>query len=138
MANGAYKKTKKLILDADVDLLVDDIRVILVDAADYTVDLTNHDFLDDVPAAARVATSGALGSKTTTDGIFDAADVTFTSVSGDQSEALIIYKHTGVEGTSPLIVYLDTGYTGLPITPNGGNINLLWPNDSNKIFAITG
>lgn len=138
MANKAYVKSKKLLLDGDIDLLVDDIRVILVDTADYTLDETNHDFLDDVPAAARVAVSGSLTGKSTTGGVFDASDTVFSAVSGDPSEALIIYKHTGTASTSPLIVYLDTGYSGLPITPNGGDINLLFPNDANKIFAITG
>jgi hypothetical protein len=44
------------------------------------------------------------------------ADGVLASVSGDQSEALIIYKDTGAEGTSPLIAYIDT-VTGLPVNP---------------------
>ena len=56
-------------------------------------------------------------------GVFDAADVAFTTVTGDPSEVLVIYKDTGSAATSPLIAYIDTA-TGLPVTPNGGNINV--------------
>lgn len=135
MANAIYGLGRAAFLGADIDWLADDIRIILIDTADYTVNLATDDFLNDVPAAARVATSGALGSKTSTAGVADAADVTFTSVTGDVSEAIVIYKHTGVEATSQLIAYIDTA-TGLPVTPNGGNINVLWDGGANKIFKL--
>ena len=126
MANGIFASAKKAILDGDVDLLVDDIRVVLVDAADYTVNLATHDFLDDIPVGARVAVSGALASKTTTAGTFDAADVTLSAVTGDQSEAVVFYVHTGNDATARLLFYIDTGVTGLPVTPNGNDIDLIW------------
>lgn len=127
MANAIYDKFRqaRMTADSNIDLENGDVRVILVDAADYTFSQT-HDFLDDVPLGARVATSSALSSKTVTDGVFDAADVTFSAVTGDQSEALIFYIHTGVEGTSRLVAYIDTGVTGLPVTPNGGDIVVAW------------
>jgi hypothetical protein len=68
-----------------------------------------------------------LGTKTFTDGLFDAADTSFTGVSGVQSEALIVYIDTGSAATSRVVCFLDTGYTGLPVTPNGGDINVAWP-----------
>jgi hypothetical protein len=52
----------------------------------------------------------------------DAADFTFPTVTGDQSEALIFWKDTGTDTTSPLLVFLDTATSGLPVTPNGGDI----------------
>lgn len=133
MANALYDKYKKLILDADLDMLLDDLKVVLVDTATYTVDLNLHDFLDDIPAGERVATSANMASKTTTDGTFDAADITFSSVTGDVSEALVIYKDTGSAATSPLIAYIDTA-TGLPVTPNGGDITVTW--NASGIFDI--
>lgn len=134
MAKYLYHKARTSFAKGEIDLLTDDIRIILVDTADYTVDQANHDFLSDVPAGARVATSGALASKTVTDpGVFDAADVTLSSVSGDVSEAIIGYKHTGTESTSNLIWY-DTDASGLPITPNGQNITITW--DAGGIITI--
>ena len=136
MANALYEKYGKLALDADLDLLVDNIKCVLVDTATYTVDLVNHDFLDDIPAGERVATSGNMTTKTTTAGVFDADNITFSSVSGDVSEALVIYKDTGVAATSPLIAYIDTAAAGLPVTPNGGDITITW--NASGIFSIVG
>lgn len=110
------------------------IKVILVDTADYTVDLAVHDNLDDVAGAARVAT-GTLTLLDPSAGVCDANDVTFSTVSGDPSEALIIYKDTGVESTSTLIAYIDSA-TGLPVTPNGGDILVQWSDGASKIFKL--
>jgi len=134
MANAFYTSALKAFLDADIDLLTDTIKVQMIDAADYSFSAA-HDFLDDVPAGARVGTAATLASKTTAGGVFDAADVTFTSVTGDPLEAIIIFKDTGVEATSNLICYIDTG-TGFPLTPDGGNITLTFDSGANKIFAI--
>ena len=135
MANALYDKGREGFLDGSIDWDTDDIRCILIDAADYTVDLAAHDNLDDIPAAARVAVSGAITSKTVAAGVADAADVTFSSVSGDVSEAIVIYKHTGTESTSRLIAYIDSA-TGLPVTPNGGDITVQWDSGASKIFKL--
>lgn len=135
MANAIYPLYKQALLDADtnVDLVAGDVRVILVDTADYTYS-ASHNFLDDVPAGARVAVSGAMTNKTVTSGTFDADDVVWSAVTGDPAEALIFYIHTGVEGTSRLVAYIDTGQTGLPITPNGGDITAAW--NASGIFTL--
>ena len=138
IANGFFQPFKNNLLtqaatQIDFDA-PDDIRVILIDSGAYTVDLTNHDFLDDVAAGARIATV-ALTGEAVSGNVFDANDATFTAVSGVQSEALILYKHTGVEATSRLICYIDTA-TNLPVTPNGGDITVAWDAGANKIFAL--
>lgn len=124
MTNQVFDSAAESLLRADIDLLVDDIRTILIDAADYTVNISTHDFLDDVAAGARVATSGALTSKTvgTVSRAFDAADETWSAVSGDVSEETLFYVHSGVETTSDLILHCDTFSAGMPVTPNGGDI----------------
>jgi hypothetical protein len=133
--NALYDKAREAFLLGDIDWVADDIRAILVDLNDYTPNLATHDFLDDVPAGARVAVSGALASKTATNGVADAADLTFTAVTGDESEALLLYVHTGVDATSRLIALIDTA-TGLPVTPNGGDITVEWDSGANKIFKL--
>lgn len=135
MTNALYDKGREGFLDGSIDWDTNDIRAILIDAADYTVNLSTHDNLDDIPAAARVAVSGALSGKTVTNGVADADDVTWTSVTGDVSEAIVLYKHTGTESTSRLIAYIDTA-TGLPVTPNGGNITVAWSSGADKIFKL--
>jgi hypothetical protein len=116
----------------------DDIRAMLVDSADYSTAEANkdvHDFKDDVASGGIVSTSGAFTGKSYSLGVCDADDVTFSAVSGDSCEYVIIYKHTGADATARLIAKIDS-YNGLPITPNGGDIRLAWPGDSNKIFKL--
>ena len=134
MANFVFPSAKKAMMDGALALDSAVIKCVLIDQADDTP-TTADDFLDDVAAAARVGTPQTLGTKTTTGGVFDAADVTFPSVTGDVCEGLLIYEDTGVEGTSHLIAYIDTA-TGLPVTPNGGNITVTWDAGANKIFAL--
>ena len=135
MANALYDKGREAFLAGDLDWDANTIKVYLIDAADYTVNLSTDQFASDIPGAAKVATSAALSSKTTTAGVADAGDFTFTAVTGDPSEALVIWQDTGVQGTSRLIAYIDSA-TGLPVTPNGGDITVTWDNGANKIFKL--
>jgi hypothetical protein len=135
MANGLYAKGREGFLDGSIDWDTGDIRVILVDTADYSVNLATHETLADVAAGARVAVSGAFGTKTVTGGVADAADITFSAVSGDVCEALVIYQHTGAE-SARLIAYIDTVTSGLPVTPNGGDITVQWDSGASKIFKL--
>jgi hypothetical protein len=123
MANAIYPKACEQMLQGGIDLLSDDVKLVLVDADDYTYNAA-HEFLSSIPAGARVATSPNLGSKTVTNGLFNAGNTSFSSVSGDISEAVVVFIDTGDPDTSRLIAYLDTGHTGLPITPDGNNINV--------------
>jgi hypothetical protein len=122
MANILYPKGAEAILNGDIDWNTDTIKVALVDTGTYTYNAA-HDFLDDLSGV--VGTAQTLGSVTITGGVLDAANPTFTAVSGATVEALVIYKDTGVAGTSPLLVYIDSA-TGLPVTPNGGDITVEW------------
>lgn len=135
MANALFASAKEQFLKADLDL-DDSLKVIGVDHADDTPVPATDDFLDDISAPARVFTSGALASKTFTGGVFDAADLTIATVTGDQFESLVIFNDTpGTEATKDLIAFIDTA-TGLPCTPNGADITIQWDSGANKIFAL--
>jgi hypothetical protein len=83
-----------------------------------------------------VSTTATLASKTVTLGVADAADSVWSAVTaGAACPYVIVKKHTGTAATSNLIVYIDTA-TGLPVTPNGGDINLVFDNGANKIFKL--
>ena len=135
MANALYGLGRQGFLDGDIDWAANDIKCVLVDTAAYTVSIDVHQFLSDVPGGARIATSANFTTKTSTLGVADADDVTFGSVTGAESEALIIYYDSGVEGNSPLLAYIDTA-TGLPVTPNGGDITVTWDSGADKIFKL--
>ena len=64
------------------------------------------DNLDDFDAAV-VGTAQTLTSPTVTQGVADAADVTFSSVSGATVEAILIYKDTGTASTSRVAALID-------------------------------
>ena len=136
MANSLYTKAKQGLIDGSIDLDTDDIRVVLADSGAYTPNLATDDNLDDIPAGARVAVSDALAGKTVTDGVFDADDIIIVAVTGDQFEYLALYKHTGTESTSRLILLIDSA-TGLPCTPNGSDITIQWPAGDDKIFRLS-
>lgn len=125
MATKVYPLGTKAFIDNDMDFSADTIKAVLVDAADYTYS-DAHDFLDDVAAGARATNgTGTLASKTVVRAsnviTLDAADLTLTAVTGDPSEAVVVYKDTGAEATSPLLAYLELSAA---VTPNGGNITL--------------
>jgi hypothetical protein len=141
MANAIYPKAKRKWMfpgtlgttqGTAIDLESDTIKAALIDTGTYTYS-TAHEYYSDlsgVVGTPQTITTPALLSDIT----FDGDNVTYTSVSGATVEAIVIYKDTGTAGTSPLIAYLDTSVTGLPVTPNGGNITVTW--DAAGIFTL--
>lgn len=99
----------------------------LVDTGTYTYSAA-HDFYNDLTGI--VGTDQEITSKTfgtVASGVFDGADITYTAVSGASVEALVFYvKNAGANSTWRLLFFEDTGVTGLPVTPNGGNISVAW------------
>lgn len=134
MSNTLFDKGRQRFLEGTLNWLTDTVKCQLVDTATYTFSQT-HEFFSDVGVPARIGTTTALSGKTTGGGAADANDVTFSAVSGATTEAMVIYKDTGTEATSPLIAFIDTA-TGLPITPNGGDIIITWDNGVNRIFKL--
>lgn len=134
MANALYGLGREAFLGGDLDWDANTIKAVLTDHGADTPNVTTDDFLDDI-SAGTIATSGAFATKTKTLGVADADDITFSSVSGATVESVNIYKDSGVASSSTLIAYIDTA-TGLPCTPNGGNITVQWDNGANKIFKL--
>lgn len=126
MANAIYPEFKEAALSAMLNSAT--VKAVLIDLADYTYSAA-HDFLADIPAAARVAISAALTSKDFAAGVFSSADVSFVAVSGDQLEAFAFFIDTGDEATSRLIHFQDTGVAEFPFTPDGGNVVLECPTE---------
>ncbi len=124
MANALYPKWKEAVMQATSNSsLGGTVKAALVDTGTYTYS-ASHEFLSSLSGV--VGTAQTLGTKTFTGGVFDAADITYTAVSGASAEAIVIYIDTGSSATSRLVAFIDTGQTGLPVTPNGGDINVTW------------
>jgi len=128
MANALYQKWKEQLLQftANNSLAAGTVKVALIDTGAGGYTFSDTDQFWSAASGASVGTPQTLTSKTYTNGVFDAADVTFNSVTGNSVEALIIFIDTGTASTSPLVAYIDSGVTNLPVTPNGGNISIAW------------
>ncbi len=134
LANGFYQKGLESFGKGEISWIDDTIKVLLVDAT-YTPNLSTDQFLSDIAAGKRVATSGGITNRLATDGVADADDVVFSSVSGSIIAYVVFFQSTGVEGTSRLIIVWDA-MDGLPLTPDGTNITLQLDNDVDKIFRL--
>ena len=133
MANALYPKWKEQLLQftANNNLSAGTVKVALVTAG-YTYSSTDQ-YYSSVSASV-VGTPQTIGSKTFTNGVFSGSNVTFTAVTGSQVTKLVIYIDTGTAATSPVVAYIDTGVTNLPVTPNGGDISITW--NASGIFAL--
>jgi hypothetical protein len=136
MADALYDLGRQKFLEGSIAYLTDTIKVALVKST-YTPNLSTHQFYSDLtPGTNVIGTPQTLASKTSTNGVADAADVTFTAVSAGSTVSYVaIYKDTGTASTSPLIALIDTG-VGLPVMTNGGDISVTWDNGSLKIFRL--
>ncbi len=133
MANALYPKAKEAFLNGSINMVANTVTIALVDTGVYTFS-SSHQFRNEVANSA-IISSTTLTNKTITNGVFDADDATFSSVTGANCEALIIFTDTGIQGTSRLVAYIDSA-TGLPILPNGGDITVAFSSGSSRIFAL--
>lgn len=138
MANAIYPLFKQELMKAQANNELDSaegatgVFCALVDTGTYTYS-SAHQFYSSLSGI--VGTDQEILTKTQVNGTFDGTDLTYTAVSGATVEALVLYrKNAGASTTWPLIAYIDTGVTGLPVTPNGGNITITW--NASGIFAL--
>ena len=133
MANSMYGLGREAFLVGSIDALTDTLALAMFTTA-YTPNLTTDQFY-----STPVASSGLVGSKVSLTsvtgalGTLSAGNVTFTSVSGSTASYLVLFKDTGTNSTSPLIGLIDTA-SGLPVTPNGGNITVAW--SGGQVFTL--
>lgn len=134
MANALFSAGREGVLDRTIDATASTLTVALVRGYAFSA---AHKFVSDLTGAGgSVVASSALTSKTYTSGVLDAADVTFSAVaSGTACSCLVVYNNTGTDAASRLLAFIDTA-TGLPVTPNGGDVDVAWDNGSNKIFKL--
>ena len=129
MANAVYPKYKNSLLQGDANTALTGsgstgLYAALVDTGTYTYNPANQFYSD---LSGIVGTPQEVASVTTVGGLIDGADCTYTAVSGPTVEAIVLYrKNAGANTTWRLVAYIDTGVTGLPLTPNGGDVAVVW------------
>jgi len=139
MANAVYPLYKQTLLtnaatniSLDQDTTADGPYCSLVDTGTYTYS-ASHQFFSSL--AGIQGTDQRVAVPTVVNGTLKGNNLTYTAVSGVSIESLVIYRHnSGANTTWRLVVYLDTGITGLPVTPNGGDISVTW--DATGIFSL--
>lgn len=129
MTKVVYPSALSGYLKADIDSDTVTYKLQLVDV-DYVYS-SAHDFLNDVPAGARIGTAQSLTSVTigtVAAGVIDAADVTVPSVTaGDTVVGYVIYNDTpATEATKHLVVFVNekADASAISIATNGGNIGV--------------
>lgn len=136
MANQLFDHARELFLTGALDWTSSTIYAAMIDTSLYTKDVSGHSYLSDVSGSAIISTSPAFTNKGAAGGAASADSVTFSSVShANPLGGIIIYAYISAPETSPLIAWIDTA-TGLPITPNGGDIIVNWDPGPNKIFRL--
>lgn len=128
MASQLYPKgaAHLLGLTTQIDLDSDNIKILFYDNSFSS----GHEFVSDLTGADIIARSGNLSGKSVTGGVFDASDLTVTSVSGSAFDHVILYKDTGSDATSPLIAFFDV----TTFTPTGGDVDVVF--NASGIFSI--
>lgn len=133
MASAMFDPGREGFLDGSIDWDTGDQRVMLVRST-YTFDATDK-FVSDLGAVDN-GRSAALGTKTVTNGVSDAADTTLTATAAVACNAVVVFQHTGSDATARLIAYVDTA-TGLPFTPAASQVvNVTFDSGANKIFKL--
>ena len=131
-----YDLARQSFLNGAINWTNDTIKAILVSNA-YTPNAATHQYLSSIPAAQRLSTSVALTAKTSAAGVAGADNTIFPAVTaGNTGNAIVIIKDTGTDTTSPLIAYIDSAASGLPVTTNGGDVNCGWDTGANRIFKL--
>lgn len=133
MANALFDPGREGFLDGSIDWDTNDMRVMLVKST-YAYDAADK-FVSDLGSVDN-GRSAALGTKTVTSGVADAADTTLTATSAVACNALVVYQYNASDAAARVIAYIDTA-TGLPFTPAASQqVNIAWDNGSNKIFKL--
>ena len=142
-ANGHFRVTNLTGTTFSIQDYVTDANVagngVFAGADPNFVQLDGAQNLDDIPGGARHAIlTASIGSKAIVAGAADSADWTWTTVpadGGEDSDAVVVYEHTGVEATSRLLLFI-TEATGLPVIPNGGDITFQVNNNVHRLFRL--
>lgn len=137
MSNFIYVHSKQALLDGDIDVLVDTLKVAIVDNS-YIPNSDLHQFISDISINSIKYRTQKLVDVSSDNGILDADDLIISNYPGDAFNALIIYKDTGVDSTSRLIAYIDES-PGLPFggVASSVTINIAWSNGPTKIISLS-
>lgn len=131
--SGIYNLAREKFLNGQLNWGTITLRAALVDTGVYTPNFDTDAFMSSVAAGA-IARSGDLTTSSAL-GVADATDATFTAVTGATCEAVVLYAFITNDAASIPIALIDqTSNASLPVTPNGGDITVVW--NASGIFKL--
>jgi hypothetical protein len=134
MANACYDPWKTQLMQGGANSsLAGTVKQTYADITGaYSVNAVTDAFVNTLAANDNPNYGSAVSLATKTYGVvaasvFDADDVLTPALTGAADMgAIILYVDSGVETTSRLALYLDTGITGMPFTPSGADTTCQW------------
>lgn len=136
MSNFIYGKTKQALLNGQIDVSSDDLKVLLVNSL-YIPSVNSDEYVSDIDPTYIKNRSGIIQNVTNIFGTLDADDIEIPVHNGAAFNAVVLYQNGTSDSDSRLISYIDTS-AGLPFV--GVNFSLpvtiIWNNDSIKILSL--
>ena len=127
-----FNQVKTLLIKKRLDLESDRICAVLLN--DYFTPDKDNQFLSEIPKINISSKPVKLKNKSFKDYVFDADDISFPCVSGNDITGILIYQDCKKHH---LIGFIDKAFS-LPVIPNGGNIDVTWDNGARKVFEMKG
>jgi hypothetical protein len=124
-----YNKGKQRFAQGVINWDTADIRCVLIDTDVYTFDAA-HEFLSSVTGQVGAVT--AMAGRNSIDGNLGASNTTVTAVSGATVEAVAVCLWVTSAADSPVLFFID----GLTLTPNGSDVQIVWPTTGVKIARL--
>jgi hypothetical protein len=141
MADALFDPGREGFLKGEIDWDTATIKALLMRGYVFNA---AHKFLTDATAGGAVVVATAvLTTPTTTNGVARADTLTWTSVpTGAACSCFLLVQTSAVTGGADLatsaqrLIFYNDSATNLPVTPNGGNINIAWDSGANGIFKL--
>jgi hypothetical protein len=137
MANFIYKKAKQALLNGQINVLNNQLKVLLLNGPEYSPNENLDEFVSNIPANSIVTRSEAVTNVTSVNGILDGDNVTITGYNGAAFDAVVLYQYSPSDSDARLIFYIDTS-DGLPFVGLNtvNSITIFWNDNSEKILSL--
>jgi hypothetical protein len=136
MANFVYTKAKESLLRGEINASSSNYRVALINADNYTPNISSDQYFSQIPSNAVVAVSGNVQNITSSNGILDGDDVTI-SHDGTAFDSIVLYQVGSSNSNSRLFFYIDNS-PGLPFEGSNSSLSvtITWSDTASKILAL--
>ena len=136
MANFVYGKAKQALLNGQINVLSNSLKILIVDSS-YVPSANSDQYVSNINPSYIKNRSAIIQNITNTLGVLDADDITILEHDGAAFKAIVLYENGISDSDSRLIAYIDTSI-GLPFA--GVNFSLpvtiIWSNDLSKILSL--